>query len=43
MWVIGYFCGSVGQVTKQTIEEYIENQKEISYERKGTIKIRSRK
>ena len=27
MWATGYFCRSVGQVTRQTIEEYIENQK----------------
>ncbi len=28
MWATGYFCRSVGQVTRQTIEEYIENQKD---------------
>lgn len=28
MWATGYFCRSVGTVTKDIIEEYIMNQKE---------------
>ena len=26
MWAMGYFCRSVGKVTQDMIEEYIENQ-----------------
>ena len=26
MWARGYFCGTVGEVDKETIERYIENQ-----------------
>lgn len=26
MWVMGYFCRSVGKVTQDMIEKYIENQ-----------------
>lgn len=26
MWTRGYFCGTVGEVDKETIERYIENQ-----------------
>ena len=26
MWARGYFCGTVGEVDKSTIEKYIENQ-----------------
>ena len=26
MWIRGYFCGTVGEVDKETIERYIENQ-----------------
>ena len=26
MWARGYFCGTVGQVDKETIENYIKNQ-----------------
>ena len=26
MWATGYFCRSVGKVTQDMIEEYIENQ-----------------
>ena len=28
MWARGYFCGTVGEVDKETIERYIENQGE---------------
>ena len=26
LWARGYFCATVGSVTKETIQEYIENQ-----------------
>ena len=26
LWSVGYFCRSVGTVTKEIIKEYIENQ-----------------
>jgi len=28
MWSTGYFCRSVGTVTKNVIKEYIENQRD---------------
>ena len=28
MWVTGYFCRTVGTVTKEMVKEYIENQKD---------------
>ena len=29
MWARGYFCGTVGEVDKETIERYIENQGKV--------------
>lgn len=28
MWATGYFCRTVGIVTKEMVKEYIENQKD---------------
>lgn len=37
LWAPGYFCRTVGTVTKEMIEEYIRNQKDGKYEE--TFKI----
>jgi len=36
LWATGYFCGTVGAVTEETIKEYVENQPD---EEKEVFKI----